>query len=293
MFYWLASYPKSGNTWLRAFLTNYWHNADAPISINALDAGPQAVSRSVFDTVVGVESSLLSADEADRYRPQMLRLLASRSTEPLFHKVHDLFYHTIDGEPLLPRDVTLGAVYLLRNPLDVAVSFAHHSNTSIDATISAMAQADYGLMASARHVMPQMRQLLGTWSAHVLSWVDAAQVPLHIMRYEDMTLQPAATFAAALRFIYAQGAAYYQDVAVEPERLERALRFSRFDVLQTQEATHGFSEKMPLSESFFRRGKVGSWRDALSTAQAARLIEDHRDVMRRFGYLTDDDTPIY
>ena len=293
MLYWLASYPKSGNTWLRAFLTSYWGGAQGPIDINALEASPQIVSRTLFDTVVGVESSLLSADEVDMYRPAMLRLIAQHAEEPQFYKVHDQFHLTPLDEPLLPRDVTLGALYLLRNPLDVAVSFAHHNNSSIDATIQAMADPSYGLLSSPRHVMPQLRQRLGTWSQHVLSWVDAAEVPLYVMRYEDMTLKPEQTFGGALRFIYKQGGAYYADAQPEPERLRRALYYSAFDQLQSQEAAHGFNEKMPLSASFFRKGKSGSWREVLTSAQVTRIIADHGDVMRRFGYVDTADEPIY
>lgn len=283
-FYWLASYPKSGNTWLRVFLTNYWRNADTPADINQLDYTPLTSMRTFFDTIVGVESSLLTPDELDRYRPAMFRLIAEHSNTPVYFKAHDLYADTIDGEPLLPRDVTLGAIYLLRNPLDVAVSFAHHNNISPDQMIEHMATPDFGLVNHAHNVTPQLRQRLGTWGQHVVSWVDSAQVPLYIMRYEDMTLKPHETFAGALRFIGEEA---------EPARLEKALRFSQFDVLQAQEAEAGFYEKMPLSESFFRKGKIGSWREKLSAAQADRIINDHRDVMRRFGYLTDDDQPVY
>ncbi|MEJ2083836.1 MAG: sulfotransferase, partial [Acidobacteriota bacterium] len=33
---WLASYPKSGNTWLRAFLMNFLDPGKRPVDINQL-----------------------------------------------------------------------------------------------------------------------------------------------------------------------------------------------------------------------------------------------------------------
>ena len=72
------------------------------------------------------------------------------------------------------------------------------------------------------------------------------------------------------------------------DRVKKALRFSSFDTLQSQEQEHGFGEKMLFSESFFRKGKVGNWREKLTPEQAAQIASDHTDVMKRFGYLTDD-----
>jgi hypothetical protein len=44
---------------------------------------------------------------------------------------------------------------------------------------------------------------------------------------------------------------------------------------------------MPLAKSFFRKGEIGSWRDVLTEEQISRIISDHGEVMRRFGYLTE------
>ena len=63
--------------------------------------------------------------------------------------------------------------------------------------------------------------------------------------------------------------------------------------LRGQEREHGFQEKMQRAESFFRKGKVGDWRDRLTPEQAACVIAAHGAVMRRFGYLDDLGSPIY
>ncbi len=71
---WLASYPKSGNTWMRAFLSNYLADGDKPVDINSLDTGgPIASARTIFDEAVGVEASDLTQDEIERYRPRVYR----------------------------------------------------------------------------------------------------------------------------------------------------------------------------------------------------------------------------
>ena len=71
------------------------------------------------------------------------------------------------------------------------------------------------------------------------------------------------------------------------------MAFSSFDELQRQEQEQGFAEQMAPGRSFFRKGKVGAWREALTSAQAARIIGDHRDVMTRFGYLSEAGEPVF
>ena len=73
---WLASYPKSGNTWLRAVLTNYLRDDGEPASINALAGGSVACDRETFSEIVGLDSSDLTPDEILRHRPLFHELLA-------------------------------------------------------------------------------------------------------------------------------------------------------------------------------------------------------------------------
>jgi hypothetical protein len=106
--YWLASYPKSGNTWMRILLTNYLRNADQPADINSLDGGPIASARQVFDDRVGLEASDLTQDEIERYRPFVYEQMSEQASEPLFLKVHDAFTFTRFGYPLISKTATAG-----------------------------------------------------------------------------------------------------------------------------------------------------------------------------------------
>lgn len=276
--FWLASYPKSGNTWLRVVLTNYLRDPDRPVDINDLEGGPIASARTLFDEAVGVKASDLTAEEIDRYRPDVYRYLAAQSEETRFMKIHDAWTRNTAGLPLFPADITKGAIYVLRNPLDVAVSLAHQNHMTLDTTIARMADACYAFDAQPNQLSVLLRQGLLTWSGHVMSWVRDADFPVHVMRYEDMLCQPQATFAAAMRF-----AGLPNDTA----RLHKALTFSHFALLQAQEYAHGFKEKPATAAVFFRQGTMGAWRDVLTNRQMARLIRDHGEVMRRFGYLNE------
>lgn len=282
MIVWLASYPKSGNTWVRAFLTNYLSDGLAPADINDLRGGPIASARWVFDELVGVEASDLTSAEIARYRPAVYRLLARESGEPLVLKVHDAYWsrtHT----PLFPAEVTIAVVYILRNPLDVAVSLAHHQGASIDQAVSRLCDG-FALARCGDELRDQLEQVLLSWSGHVQSWVDESKLPVHVVRYEDLTRDPAPTFHAIV-----EAAGFEPD----SERIARAIQCSRFEELLAQERDNGFKERSPRAASFFRKGRIGDWRTALTPTHVQQLVAAHGEIMRRFGYLTDSGEPVF
>lgn len=279
---WLASYPKSGNTWLRVFFTNLRHNGDEPAQINDLDGGPIASDRGMFEALTGLEASDLTPGEIDRLRPQVYEKVAAEAQETLFIKVHDAYTYGADGRPLLSAG-TNKAIYLLRNPLDVAASFARHNGQDLDTVIRNMADENYALSADPGKLPSQFRQRLLSWSGHVLSWVNAP-MPVLVLLYEDMLRQPGQAFTRAARFA---------GLPDEPARVARAVTFSSFTELQRQEQEHGFKEKSMKAARFFQEGCWGSWRRQLTPAQAAKVIRDHGKVMQRYGYLTAAGEPVY
>ena len=273
---WLASYPKSGNTWVRALLTNYLREDDGPASINALAGGWIASQRYWFHRYANVPSSDLSSEEILRLRPAFHERLAADLPRPTFVKVHEACLRTAAG-PLFPRAATAGVVYLVRNPCDVAISFAHHEQRSVDHIVKFMGRPGAVLGTPSRAIAPVLPQPLLSWSRHVTSWLEAG-LPLHLVRYEDLLADPAAAFGEILRFA---------GLDPDPARLAEAVEHARFDRLRAQEEREGFREKGLASPSFFRSGTAGGWRAALTPSQVQALAVAHGPVMARFGYLNE------
>ncbi|HRJ41487.1 MAG TPA: sulfotransferase domain-containing protein [Caldilineaceae bacterium] len=273
---WLASYPKSGNTWLRVFLTNYLRDGDEPACINDLDAMQIVTSRELFDTFCGGESSDMTGDEIDGLRPDVYTLLAATQPQSGFHKVHDAYRLLPDGRPLFPDAASRGAIYIARNPLAVAVSMRYHFNdSSYDESIQRLNTATW-LSSRTDRIVPQLRHYLGSWSEHVASWLDAPKsFPVHLVRYEDLLDSPAESFAAILGFA---------GLPLEEDRLAKAIRFSSFASLQAQERSQGFAERAGQGALFFRRGAANGWQEELSAAQVNRVLAAHGPMMRRLGY---------
>lgn len=273
---WLASYPKSGNTWVRLLAAAYAAPAAHQLDINAAEERLHAASRTLFDHVIGLEASELTPAEIDRLRPVVYRELDEEAEAPLWIKVHDCWRCTADGEPLFPPAVTAVAIYIVRDPRAVAPSFASHYSLSVDDAIARMADPAYTIEVPGAGLKSQLHQPVGTWSRHVLSWLDQRALPVHLVRYEDLHAAPEAVFAGILQ---AAG------VPVDAKRLAGAVDQTRFDRLQAQEAAVGFKERLAGSPRFFRRGQAAGWRAELTPAQVARIVADHGPVMARLGYL--------
>ena len=270
---WLASYPKSGNTWLRLFLFNYLFDPDVPAPINqAHRVGPGDATAALYRAAAkGRPFDPRDTQTALTLRPNVIAAHAGTGAAVNFMKTHNANID-VDRVPLIPPALTRGALYVIRDPLDMAVSFAHHYKVSHDHIVEALGSAAHATTADDTIV----RQYLGNWSKHVRSWERAKAFPTKVIRYEDMTADPHAAFAAALKLIGAP---------VDDARLDKAIRFSSFTEAQKQETEHGFVEKPDGATRFFRSGKTGEGREALSTTHIARIERDHEAVMRRHGYL--------
>ena len=273
---WLASYPKSGNTWTRVFLHNLLDLEDGAAvedtDINALNRfSVWDVSAKRYAEILGVHPRHCARADIAAVRPLIQQQIADEVDGLAFVKTHNAL--VMDrGYPTINMKVTSGAVYIVRNPLDIAASLAHHIDTDIDTAIGIMGREGMETRINEAAIY----EVYGSWSAHVESWTRTGHRAIHVMRYEDMNECPAETFRKLADFLL---------VDPSDEVLQNAIELSAFTRLSEQEEKSGFQEKPQNKSRFFRKGKSGGWRQELSRAQVERIIADHGPVMRRFGYL--------
>ncbi len=270
---WLASYPKSGNTWLRVFIASLVSGEAADINKLTFLGGISS-SRSAFDETLGVSAADLSAEQQTNLRPRVYEIWAAEAKRLLYCKAHDCYHLTSAGEPLFPTKVTRGAIYVVRDPRAVAVSFAHHTGRTIDGAIARMADVNASLARSEDRLDLQLQHRVLSWSDHVQSWLEAP-FPVHLVRYEDMHADPAAAFTAVARFL---------GLPHDPEKIASAVAATSFSRLQEQERAAGFVERPRHAAAFFREGRIDGWRAVLTPAQIARIVAAHGAVMRQYGY---------
>ncbi len=275
-FVWLASYPKSGNTWFRMLLANLLVDSREGVPLNARPFG-FAVGGRRFDDLAGVAAGDCTGDETELLIPAFFRLDLARSNAllrpRLYRKVHSANVANGSGQALFPNDVTAGAVYIVRNPLDVAVSWAFHTGRSSAKSVAFL--NDVRSTLGGPHLSVCRERLLD-WSGNVRSWC-AAPFPALVLRYEDMLADTVAELRRAARFLRLED--------VSEARLRRAVAHSSFARLREIEERKGFVEKPWKSAGrFFREGRAGGWREHLSAAQARLLVRRHWATMEAFGY---------
>ncbi len=277
-FVWLASYPKSGNTWMRAMLANVLAAPARPVSMNALPFGV-APDSARFGELAGVAMEDLTRDEVGNLIPAFFRLnrrlhIAEQRMDArshLYRKVHCAYVLNRAGEPLFPESVTAGAVCIVRNPLDVAVSWTFHAGEGDFAkSVERLNNVRTTLGA------PGRRLRLLDWSGNVGSWC-AAPFPVLVVRYEDLIADTAAQLRRVARFLRLDD--------VSDARLRHAVSRSAFANLREREKREGFREKPSVNAGFFfREGRAGGWRRHLPAAEARKLARRHRSTMAALGY---------
>ena len=262
---WLASYPKSGNTWVRTWL-DALQRGQAP-DLNRLSG------RNLGD---GMDSSLSLSigDLSPEYSASIMRLSWATArpdgAQYVLHKTHHAWVPGPDGFPIPWQPEGAKAIYIMRDPRSVAVSWAHHAGITMEESVAFMADDvrppiwDHATSAD----------VLSSWSNHVRSWTSQRDIPMIVVSYESMASQPAVELTRIAEFLGYDSS---------PEQVDAAVEASSVVTLATREIFEGFTEAIG-DRAFFRRGEVDSWRYELSAKLAARIAKDHREIMEEFGY---------
>jgi len=269
---WLASYPKSGNTWLRAFLANLIAGRPAPVPLAELPRyADQDARPDVFVEVAGQPIAAMDFAALCALRPRVHAHIAANALKTVFVKTHSAAgMH--DGVPLHNPDVTAGAIHVVRNPLDVAISMSHHFGIGIDAAIDYLGNDDAATESNDLFVS----EFLGSWSLHTRSWADQEGPRVLVLRYEDLLEKPAKWFGKVARLV---------GLDADRGRVERAIRHASFPSLSGMERRDGFVEVPIKGKHFFRAGRANQWRDVLTRGQVERIVARHREQMARFRYV--------
>jgi aryl sulfotransferase len=281
--YWyLASYPKSGNTWCRVFITELQRLAavSEPQELNLnrdLETGAIASSRHWLDDQLGVNSCDLSFAELDPLRGRAGESAWLFAEGERFHKVHDAFKSPDSRDrPVVSTAGCRGVVYILRHPEDVVVSLSRFFSWPLERCVNYLLDPAAALVPGEQHGGHQVRQHMGRWDQHVRSWADQSELPVLVMRYEDMLAKGAETF---------MGLATFLGLPTERDLVDQALANTSIEKLKKlEEQVGGFAEKPEGCKRFFRSGRTGEGAEQLSIDQRQRLAKGLAEVMHRFDY---------
>ena len=265
---WLASYPKSGNTWMRTFLANYFQPPGRILDINSLRRFTTAdVRQDFFDRAAGRPWRGKTLDDWLRIRTRALHLIAASKPGHHFVKTHCQILR-LGGIDLIPPEVTAAAIYIMRNPFDMVLSYARHTRSDLETAIGRITDPK-NVHATGTGIL----EYLGRWDDHIRSWTMAPGLSRHVIRYEDMLADTVGVYRGLFAFLR---------LPVNERKLEEAMAASSFESLRRQEEEKGFIERPPGMERFFARGRSGAWREELTPEQVQRIRDEFRPTLERW-----------
>jgi hypothetical protein len=276
---WIASYPRSGNTWLRIFL-HFVNLAAGGMPLDRAapdDVGSTTPAAAALPTELeqfrGREPSSLTPLEIAQSRPASQAAYARSRNGLSLLKTHTIL-GAVAGVPTVNPELTVGAIYLVRNPLDVVISLGHYLGCSRTQAIAFLNAPEFG--ATPRTYF----ETWGSWSENVRSWTSQPRQDTLVLRYEDMVAEPLVALTRAVRHLR---------LPATPADIVEAAQRSSFQELQKAEGEKGFREHPSTTGSkFFRQGQPGQWRSQLGDDEIRAVVMAHHAQMKRFGYLDDN-----
>ena len=283
MIIWLASYPKSGNTFLRSLLTAYLFTKDGNFNFEVLKNINQFPNNVTFEKL-GIDISnqkeviknyIKVQEETNKRDGEGIRFLKTHST-----------LQDIDGHKFTNLKNCLGAIYIVRDPRDVAKSYSNHNLTSIDESINHMKEFNIGGGVKSKDRKNETITHIGSWSSHYTSWKEFDKVDRYLLiKYEDLVKETEKTFLKVLTFV---SKLTKKKLDLDKNRLNNVLNTTTFDSMQKLEKQNGFNEAVDLNGkkiTFFKYGAKNNWKKFLTLENKKKIEDIFREEMKELGYL--------
>ncbi len=281
MIIWLASYPKSGNTLLRSMLSGYLFSKDGIFNFDLLNNIKKFPDFGVFrnlgidttDENEVVKKYIYVQDEINKRDGNTLRLLKTHAA-----------LNDINGHRFTNLKNTLGAVYIVRDPRKVVLSYANHSEISLEESLNRI--IELRTLGGTNDSQNQSVTHVGSWSSNYNSWKEFKKVNKYLLiKYEDLVSKPEETFLSILDFIYHLSNSKF---IVDKNKLNNVLNTTTFEYLQNLEKKTSFPEaiksKSGKNITFFKYGKKNTGKD-LPLEIKLKLEKTLQLEMSELGYL--------
>ena len=278
MIVWLASYPKSGNTFLRSLLASYIFSKDGNFNFELLKNIKQYPAKSLFKHL-GVDTD----NDEEMYKNYInTQKIFNKKNSIRFLKTHSCFMNTKTFQ-FTDRHNTLGVIYIVRDPRNIVSSYSHHFQKTPHESFECLLSHQV-LPKDARHCTTY----LGSWKFHYNSWKVFRRFNKYLLvRYEDLINDTEKTFLNILKFIAHLGRVKF---TYDKEKFENSIKSTGFENLQTMEAKESFTEakedkKTGKKIRFFNMGIKNDWKKILDEKIKNKLEKELGDEMKELNYL--------
>ena len=276
---WISSYPKSGNTWMRFLISNYFFNNtnefNFQIADNTILMFPQL---SLMKKIVDKKTLIENPFNITKYWLDLQKQVSIDGGNVVFFKNHNALI-SIEKNDFTNMDLTLAAIYIVRDPRDVVISYAHYKNESYDKVISDLCDKKLFYNISSIDNFPYI-EILGSWSYHYKSWkFGMPDMPRVIIKYEDLLKDCIGQFNNTIDFL-----SKILNHKKDNNKIQFSVENSEFSLLQEGEKKFGMKTNKG-TDKFFRTGKAEQWKDLLSLNQIKKIEASCKQGMKELNYL--------
>jgi hypothetical protein len=281
MIIWLASYPKSGNTWIRAFLAAYYYSRDGIFDFKLLKKIDQYPKAKYFDKKIE--------------KPGDISLYWNSSQEKISNKKEVKIFKThnsllaINKNNFTSTKHTLGVIYIVRDPRNVLTSLKNHYDIGYNEAIEFM-QNERKYIYDNREENTKLDfanfQFLSSWSNHYKSWTNTSGFKKIVIKYEDLILDPTKNFRNLI--IYVNSLLKKNDT-IDDKKIKMCIETTNFELLKKKEESSGFPEsvysnKLKKNVTFFNLGSKNQWNEAVPKDLHKKINEIYKKDLEILGY---------
>ena len=286
MIIWIASYPKSGNTWVRSLLSSYLFSSNGEFNFKLLD------------NIEQFSSSNITSEDTKKihYQDRISRnwipsqKIINKDKKTRFFKTHNAMC-SINGNNFTDRLNTLAVIYIVRDPRNLVMSLSHHYELDIEEAFTFLSNKRKIIfpinISEKKNIQsdPEDFNFLSDWSSHYNSWKNIKFCPIKIVKYEDMLSYPKKNFKSILEFL-----SKFLKLEIKEDKIDSVITSTSFNKLSSLEEKVGFiesatSKKTKKKIKFFNSGGKNKWQEKLNSKIAKKIENTFRDEMKELNYL--------
>jgi len=281
MIVWIASYPKSGNTWVRSLLSAYLYTKDGIFSdFDLLKKIHQFPSKKYLEFFLKKFQDIKEVSEYWIAAQDRINLLNTGTT---FLKTHSALC-TLENNSFTNRNNTCAAIYVVRDPRNLITSFSHHYSMNIDQSYNFIIDKNKMIMQNDSDNEKGIATILGNWSEHYKSWKNLKIAPVLIIKYEDLIVDTQNSLLKILNFLNK-----VIKIEIDEKKIINTVSTCNFENLSNKEKKEGFSEaaiyKNSKKVNFFYLGKKNNWKNMLDLEIEKKLRESFFKEMKELNYI--------
>ena len=269
----LASYPKSGNTWLRAIISNALIDKEV-FSLKDIQKISLLSSEKNFKNFKNINYSEDGDIDFDWMSENIINCQKYLNENNKNYNIYKT--HSVRHRRFTDKTVNMAYIYIVRDPRDVIVSLSHFAGGSVERSLNEMLYSKI-LMTKTNGA----KELLSTWDLHIRSWLEYNSVSRLIIRYEDLLKNTKENILLIINFLnkITENKIFSKEI-----NIDKIMQNTSINNLKKEEDSYGFKEASKYSK-FFRSGKAEQWKEVLTANQIKTIEKKLYTLMKQFNYL--------